>query len=172
MAEREKTPIKWFSIIFAIIAVVDVAILFNIPLLRQVTSFIFLTFIPGFLLLSCLKLNKLGLAEKIALSVGLSIAFAMFFGLAVSGLLLAMDYAKPLSTIPLLISFSIATIILTIIAYIRNRNLTISISNLKLTTEEKAFLIVPSLLPLLSIIGMRLMQSTDNNIFHLARHRH
>lgn len=158
------SPAKWFSLIIAIIALTNITVLLDIPVLRQIFGFILLTFIPGFLFLLVLKLNKLGFVERIVLSVGLSIAFSMFFGLAVSGLLLAIGYVQPLSTIPLLISFSTATIFLAVIAYVRNKDIAFSPSNLKLTTREKALLIVPSMFPLLSIVGMRIMNLTDNNV--------
>ena len=166
MTERRVSlsPTKWFVAIVTIIAVTNIAILLDIPVLRQISGFIFLTFIPGFLFLSVLKLNRLGLLEKIVLSVGLSVAFLMLFGLALNASLLALGYTKPLSTASLLISFSTATIVLAIFAYIRNKDITFSFSNLKLTTGEKAFLIVPALFPLLSIVGMRLMNLTDNNV--------
>ncbi|MBA7635600.1 hypothetical protein ES703_43204 [subsurface metagenome] len=166
MADRgiNLSPIKWLGLVITIIALTNMAILLNVPVLRQIFSFIFLAFIPGFLLLSVLKLNKLGLVEKIVLSVGLSVAFSMLFGLVVNGSLLAIGYTKPLSTISLLISFSTATIVLASIAYIRNRDTTFSFSNFKLTTREKKFLIVPALFPLVSIIGMRIMNLTDNNV--------
>jgi len=148
----------------ALLIATNLAVSLDIPILRQIFGFIFLTFIPGFLFLSILKLNRLGLVEKIVLSVGLSVAFSMFFGLALNSLLHAVGYAKPLSTASLLISFSTATIILAVIAYIRNRELTFSLSNLRLTTKEKLLLIVPSLFPLLSIVGTRIMNQTDNNV--------
>ena len=142
----------------------NLAVFLDIPILRQVLAFLFLTFVPGFLILSILKLNKLGLTEKIVLSVGLSVAFSMLFGLALNGSLLAIGYTQPLSTASLLISFSTATIIMAVIAYIRNKGITLSLSNLKLTTKEKALLIVPALFPLLSIAGTHIMNLTDNNI--------
>ncbi len=151
-----------FTLVFLIAT--DLTILFNIPVLRQVLAFLLLTFVPGALILFILKLNKLGLLEKIVLSVGLSVAFLILFGLALNTLLLAIGYTKPLSTASLLISFSIATIVLAVAAYIRNKEITFSPSNLKLTTREKALLILPSLLPLLSIAGMRIMNLSDNNI--------
>ncbi len=166
MAERgvNLSSIKWFGLVITIIALTNITIILDIPVLRQILGFIFLTFIPGFVLLSLLKLNRLGLLEKIVLSVGLSLAFLMLFGLLVNSLSLALGYTKPLSTVSLLISFSTATIILAIIAYIRNKAITFSSSNLRLTTREKALLILPSLFPLLSIVGMRIMNLTDNNI--------
>jgi len=156
------SPAKWFSSTITIIALTNIAVLLDIPVLRQISGFIFLTFIPGFLILLVLKLNRLGLLEKIVLSVGLSVAFSMFFGLAVNSSLLALGYTKPLSTVSLLISFSTATVILAVIAYIRNKDITFS--NLKLSAKEKALLIVPSLFPLLSIVGMHIMNLTDNNV--------
>src|SRR4030043_136102 len=106
------SPAKWFSSIIAIIVITNIACLLDIPVLRQISGFVFLTFIPGFLILLVLRLNRLGLLEKIVLSVGLSIAFAMFFGLAENILLLAIGFTRPLSSTPLLVSFSIAAVIL------------------------------------------------------------
>ncbi|MFC2035000.1 DUF2206 domain-containing protein [Chloroflexota bacterium] len=166
MTEREvsSSPAKWFGPIITIIVLTNIATFLDIPVLRQISGFILLTFVPGFLFLSILKLNNLGLVEKIVLSVGLSVAFSMFFGTALNGLLYAVGYSKPLSTVSLLIAFSTATIILAVIAYIRNRELAFSLSNLRLTTREKLLLIVPSLFPLLSIVGTRTMNLTDNNV--------
>ena len=167
MANREVNLswLKWLGLIITIIALINIMILLGIPVLGQIFGFIFLTFVPGFLILYILKLNKLGLLEKIVLSIGISITFSILFGLAVNNLLLVLGYARPLSTIPLLISFSTATIILAVIAYIRNKGVTLSLANLNLTTREKALLIVPSLFPLLSIVGMHIMNLTDNNAF-------
>jgi len=154
----------FFILVIMLLVLTVLAVILNIPVLRQVFGFIFLTFIPGFLFLSILKLNRLGLIEKIVLSVGLSVAFLMLFGLALNGSLLAIGYTKPLSTASLLISFSTATIILAVISYIRNKDIAFTFSSLKLTTGEKAFLIVPALFPLLSIVGMRIMNLTNNNV--------
>ena len=142
MADRgiNLSPIKWFGLVITIIALTNITILWGIPVLRQIFGFIFLTFIPGFLILLILKLNRLGLLEKIVLSVGLSVAFLMLFGLALNSSLLAVGYTRPLSTVPLLISFSTATIVLAIIAYIRNKGITFSFPSLKLTTREKMLL--------------------------------
>ena len=155
---------KYFLLFVALLILVDIAVALNIPVLRQVLSFVFLTFLPGWLIVHILRLNNLDLTTKIVLSIGLSVAFLMFFGLLVNSLLLALGYARPLSIVSLLISFNLASIVLAAVAYIRNRNITFSFLDLKLNTREKAFLIMPSLFPLLSIIGMRIMNLTDNNI--------
>jgi len=162
--EARLSATKWFSLVISIIVVVNITVIFDIPIIRQIVGFIFLTFIPGFLILLTLRLNRLGTVEKIVLSLGLSLAFSILFGLMVNTLLFTIGYAKPLATVSLLISFSIATIVLAVVAYLRNREITFSSPTLKLTTREKAFLIFPSLFPLLSIVGMRIMNLTDNNV--------
>jgi len=158
------SPAKWFSPIIAIIALTNIACLLDIPVLRQITGFVFLIFVPGFLILLVLRLNRLPLLEKIVLTVGLSVAFTMFFGLALNASLLAIGYTRPLSIVSLLISFSLVAIILAVIAYIRNKGSTFSLSGPRLTIKEKVFLIVPALFPLLSIAGTRVMNLTDNNV--------
>jgi len=155
---------SYFLSVISILIITNLVILLDIPILRQIFGLVFLVFVPGFFLLSILKLNKLGLLDKIVLSVGLSFAFVMLLGLLINNLLLAIGYPRPLSTNSLLISFSTATIILTIIAYIRNKDVTFSFFNFKLTNSEKSFLIVPALFPLLSILGMRFMNLTNNNM--------
>jgi len=165
MTERDVSlsPAKWTVSIIVFVALTSIAILLDIPFLRQISGFIFLAFVPGFLVLSILKLNKLGLVEKIVLTVGLSISFVMIFGILLNSLLLALGYVKPLSTITLLASFGLASIILALVAYISNKGTTLSFLDLKLSTREKALLIVPAMFPLLSIVGLGLMNLTEDN---------
>ena len=152
--------------LFCILLIIstDLAIFLNIPFLRQILGFLFLTFLPGLLILQILKLNKIGSIEKFVLSVGLSISFLMFFGLLINNLSLSLGYETPLSTIPLLISFNLAFIVLAIIGYKINKESIFSLPNIELSTYEKAFLIVPILFPALSVFGMHIMNTTDNNI--------
>ncbi len=156
-----------FILIFLILT--DLSIFLNIPILRQVLGFTFFTIIPGLLILYILRLNKLGLTERIVLSAGLSLSFLMFFGLFTNWVYPLFGYNTPLSTIPLILSFSVAILILGIIAYMRNRGGSFAnLPNLKLNTREKAFLLVPALFPLLSILGMYLMNATGNNVMLIA----
>lgn len=156
-----------FILIFLIFT--DLSIFLNIPILRQALGFTFFTIIPGLLIIYVLRLNRLGLTEIIVLSVGLSISFLMLFGLFVNFVYPFLGNNAPLSTNSLTLSFSVVILILAIIAYVRNRG--DSFANppdLKLNTKEKAFLLVPALFPLLSILGMYLMNTTDNNVMLMA----
>ena len=155
---------KVFAFIILLFILADLSILLNIPILRPLMGFLFLTILPGLLILRVLKLNKISSLEKFILSWGLSISFLMFFGLLINNLSLSLGYLTPLSVISLLISFNLAYILLAIIVSKINKNAVFSLPNLNLSTSEKAFLIVPVLFPALSISGMHVMNTTDNNI--------
>ncbi|MFC1985417.1 DUF2206 domain-containing protein [Chloroflexota bacterium] len=161
--QKGLTAKRLYLYILLLLAATVVAILLDIPILRQLLGFFFFTIVPGLLILHCLKLNKLGLAETIVLSVGLSITCLMFFGLFVDRLFFIASYTAPLSTKPLVLSFGVLVIILDIIAYHRNKSVSFFYLNITLDNTSKAFLLLPSLLPILSILGMHLMNSTSNN---------
>ena len=152
-----------FFIILSVLLIADIAIILNIPFLRQIFGFLFLTIVPGLLILQILNLNKLGFLEKFILVWGLSISFLMFFGLVLNNVSLAIGYLTPLSINSLLISFNIATFILAFIGYKMNKDMTFSLPNLNLSTSEKAFFIVPVLFPALTIFGTYIMNTTANN---------
>ena len=151
-------------IFIGLILLTDLAILLDIPYIRQILGFLFLTILPGLLILQILKLNKQRFTEKFVLTVGLSISFLMFFGLLLNKLSLGFGYKTPLSTVPLLVSFNLATIALILVAYRMNKDAVFSLPNIELSTSEKAFLIVPILFPALSIFGTYFMNTTNNNI--------
>ena len=154
----------WFALIISILLLTDLSIILNTPFLRQIIGFLFLTVLPGLLILQILKLNKIGYTEKFVLSVGLSVSFLMLFGLLINNISLSLGYLTPLSTISLLISFNLAIIVLILVAHRMDKGALFSLPNLNLNTSEKAFLIVPILFPALSIFGMHVMNTTDNNI--------
>lgn len=145
------------------------AVLLDMPILRQVLGFVFLTFIPGYIILCILKLNKLGSGERFVLSIGLSLFFSIFFGLVVNTLYFSCGYLTPLSTNSLLSSFSIILLILCIICYKTNTEaFSFHIIEFKTNTIENAFLLLPSILPFLSIYGIHEMNAFDNNTVLMA----
>ena len=75
---------EWLAVIISILFITDMAILLDIPFVRQIFGFVFLMFFPGLLILQILKLDKIDSLEKFILSWGLSISFLMFFGLLVN----------------------------------------------------------------------------------------
>ena len=155
---------EWLVFIILILLLADLVIFLNIPFLRQIFGFLFLTILPGLLILRILKLNKIDFLERFILTWGLSVSFLMFYGLLINNSSLSLGYETPLSTILLVISFNFAAIALTLGAHQMNKNAVFSLPDFNLSTSEKAFLIVPVLFPTLSIFGMHMMNTTDNNI--------
>ena len=134
----------------------DIAILLDIPILREIIVFIFLSFIPGFAILRLFKLKEISFLDTILFSVALSIAFVMFMGLLVNELYLFLGFSQPLSTIPLTVAISAFTLTVFFIEYRRDLSETLK---LKTSFEGKLKNVFPLsiilfLLPLLSAIGV------------------
>ena len=130
------------------------SILLDIPILRSIIVFFYLSFIPGFVLLRFFRLKKISFLDIILFSVGLSIAFLMFMGLLVNELYF-LGLSQPLSIIPLTVAISAFTFVFFFIDY-RHDSPKISISS-ESRRELKSFLPVSLLLvllPLLSIVGV------------------
>ncbi|MHA1834599.1 MAG: hypothetical protein ACTSV7_11510, partial [Candidatus Baldrarchaeia archaeon] len=72
-SKDEDSKLSIYTILFLQL-LACVAILLNIPVARQVIGFIYLTFVPGFIIIKLLKL-KLSRLETVLFSVGFSIAF-------------------------------------------------------------------------------------------------
>lgn len=160
---------RWLVGIIAVILLTTVAVVFDIPVLRQVLGFLYLTLLPGILILLSLRARKLALTEAFVLSVGISIAFIMFFGFLINHLLFSLGYTTPLSAKSLIFSFSPILILLAFIGYKRNKEAPpLSMSDFSLNTKEKLFLLLPSVFPFLSIFGMYFMNATSNNLILLV----
>ncbi len=84
----------------------DLSIFFDIPLIRQICGFFFLTILPGLLILQILKLNKTESIENFVIAVGISITFLMLFGLLINNISLSLDYETPLANKRSLDSFN------------------------------------------------------------------
>jgi len=155
---------RFVLLIFAFLLAANASIFLDIVILRQILGFVFLAFIPGIIILNILKLNKLGLTEKAILSIGLSISFVMFMGLFINCVYPIFGYSKPLTTDSILISFSVIMLLLAIIASLRNPSASfLGISKPNLNTSEKSLLLLPAFFPLLSILGMNIMNTANNN---------
>ncbi len=97
-----------------------ITILFNIPIVKQVIGFFYLTFIPGLVFLRLLRLKKFDTTETILFSVGLSVAFLMLTGLFINELCPVFDITQPLSSALLLITQSTIILVEIILSYILN----------------------------------------------------
>lgn len=94
----------------------------QIPILRPLITFIYLIFIPGIIILRCLKLHNLGNIETLLYAVGLSITTLMFIGFFINTVYPFFNISKPFSLFPLIITISIVEFILIILCYKIDQN--------------------------------------------------
>jgi uncharacterized membrane protein len=94
----------------------------GIPLLRQVVAFVYLTWVPGIVLLRILRVHKLGGIETLLLAVGLSIASVMFLGFAVNTVYPMLDLLEPIAEGPLLITLTVFVFAGAVVAYVVDRD--------------------------------------------------
>lgn len=143
---------------------------FETFLLRQIVGFICLSLIPGALTLRVLKIRGISNWERLFYSVGLSLFIVMLTGVLINFAYPLIGITKPITTWPLVITFTVIVFLLALLAYYRNKGNEIiaqkvpfnfkgyiSISNLYLT-----------LLPLLAVIGALVVTYFYNNTILLV----
>jgi uncharacterized membrane protein len=122
----------------------------NIPIIRQIIAFIYLSFIPGFVLLRILKLKEASVVDVVLFSVGLSIAFLMFAGLAINEMYSIFDISQPLSAVPLEIFLSLLTLILFFVGY--RQELTESLIPWRRSFEDRTDILLKSAIMFLPVM--------------------
>jgi uncharacterized membrane protein len=160
---------KWKSINFlaAILLLqfaVFVTVFFDVPVARQVICFIYFTFIPGFVFLKTLKLDKLDGVEIILFSVGLSVAFLMLAGLLVNEFSSLFGFLQPLSLVPLMIALNSLILIGMVLVYLKNKE--VEIWKIRLI-KASPFMLLLLFLPVLSIVGAMYVNIYRNNLLLL-----
>lgn len=128
-------------------------ILLNIPLLRQILVFVYLSFVPGIVLLKLFKL-RINLIESIVLSISLSIVFLMLVGLLINEVGYALGIMEPLSVIPMTLIFSVFVLSIFVIE-VKYGLFEFSSIKLNLVVTRDIFLLflLMLILPIISIIG-------------------
>ena len=135
----------------------DVTVILNVNIARQVLGFVYLLIVPGVLILRALQVNRLGSVETVLYSVGLSIASVMLLGLGVNqvGSFLAIP---TLSTMVLLLIMNAAVFVLCAIVFFLGSDIgTIHFFDLSLASLSTACF------PVLSIVGTILANATGRN---------
>jgi uncharacterized membrane protein len=147
--------------IFAAQFVMLAAVLLDIPIARQVIGFLYLSFIPGFLILRILRLDLKSKVDTVIFSVSLSIAFVMFIGFIVNELYPLIGFSRPLSFLSLLVTIGTVLLLMSLISYKRNAFVQ-SFSLVSTKQVLTSILFLP--LPFLAIYGALL---TNNLILNL-----
>jgi len=132
-----------------------IVMLLDIPIIREIVLFGYLSFVPGFVTLKVLRLKEFGLLYTFIFSVGLSLFALMFVGFLVNQLCLFIGFMQPLSAIPLMVALSSYVLVLYFIDYKNNFSINFTSLNQSLNVSKKYLHIIPLLviLPITSIIA-------------------
>jgi uncharacterized membrane protein len=138
----------------------------NIPIITQLTGFIYLTFIPGYLILRTLRIHDQGSVKSLLYAVGLSVSSVMFLGFLMNMILPGIGISTPISTQPLMIVLTLYVIILSIFSYIRDKDFkgTSKIDTSALHSPAFYFL---CLIPFLAVFGSYSMNIYNNNFLSM-----
>jgi len=104
-----------FMLIIHLLSFVSIGL--NIPILRQFFGFIYIAFIPGFVIVRVLRIKEKNIIDTLLFSVSLSIAFLMFTGLLMNELYPQFGVLRPLSTVPLTITITSLTLAIFFVDY-------------------------------------------------------
>ncbi|MGZ4951763.1 MAG: hypothetical protein ACXV5K_12120, partial [Halobacteriota archaeon] len=104
------------ALILSFIVLTDVFIILDVPVLRQVSSFALLTFLPGFLIIRMLQFGTTSL-EKTLFTIGLSVSFLFFVPLVMIFTFPILGISRPISLVPLATTFSVILGALSLAAY-------------------------------------------------------
>jgi len=166
--EIKKCLVLAGSLLLAMLGLIGLASLgFDIPVLRQIIGFAFLTFIPGILILRILKVHNVGVIESLVYSVGLSLAFIMFSVASINFIFPLIGIPRPISLLPITATLAVLTLILMAVAYSRDRDF-----KKPEKTAPKGKLYLPAtlfliLLLLLAVLGVALIDAFQNNVLLL-----
>jgi uncharacterized membrane protein len=123
------------ALTLSFIALTDIFIILDIPILRQVFGFALLTFLPGYLIIQILLFGRTSL-EKMLFLVGLSVSFLLFVPLLMNFVYPSLGISRPISLSPLVATFSVILAGLSLAAYEKGLNLQINTGGLKKLTGK------------------------------------
>jgi uncharacterized membrane protein len=165
--EIKKCLLTVGAIVLGLVGLIGLAALgFDVPVLRQVLGFLFLTLVPGSLILRILKIHNISTAESLVYSVGLSLAFVMFGGLLVNTVSPVLGITKPISLLPFVMAFTGLILVLAIIAFLRDKDFRPQVKSSWRPTLSPPYLFL-ILLPLMAVLGALLVNYYQNNILLL-----
>jgi len=135
----------------------------EIPILRQLIGILYLTFIPGLLLLRILKVQNLGSIETLLYSVGLSLSTLMSTGFLMNIFYPLFGIYNPISTKYLVATISLIVLIFCVVAYTVNSNFSNPnfITSYEILNPKLLFLCI---IPFFTIFGVYFRNIYNTNI--------
>ncbi len=135
----------------------------SVPVITEIVGIVYLSFLPGVLILTILKLNRFGISLTICYAVGISLIFNMMLGFIINVTFAFAGINTPLSTISLLITWSIVVALLTYLAY-RQRECFPALQTFRITELCSPHVLFFILLPVLAVLGALIVTHFQYNI--------
>jgi uncharacterized membrane protein len=139
----------------------------SIPIVQQLIGLVYLTFIPGILILAALRLRNLGIVEAVLYAVGLSITVVMSIGLVDTIVFNAVNVIKPFSSISVTSSVSLVVLVLCAIAYFRNRSHPKPLFNIEMLVPLTPTLFLITI-PFITVFSTYLVNTYNVNVGQFA----
>jgi uncharacterized membrane protein len=158
--------LNFLAIVVILQVVMYISLFLNYPIVRQVVGIVYLTFVPGLILIKLIKLDDLGTLEIVVFAVGFSIAFLMLSGLVINQFGYLVGLSFPLSTLPLSLFINTLIIAGAAVAHLRQGKIKKTFS-----VQPSSFspsLLLLTLIPVLSVIGVYFVNTTGNSLILIA----
>lgn len=157
---------RFFTLVYAVqlavFGVIGAAMMgFDLPVLRPLICFIYLMFIPGYLILRALKVHDLETIDTLLYSAGCSIAALMFSGVILNAIGPVFQVEKPLSILPVTVTLSGLVLLLSVVCYIRDRDF----SNQRLIDIRHLF--SPPAMLLGIVLGLVIVATYVMNVYNV-----
>lgn len=157
-----KPPISLLIVLTMQLALLA-AVFLNIAVARQIIGILYLTFLPGFIILKLLNVGELDTIEGALFSIGFSIAFLMLLGLFLNQFGPFAGISEPLSMVPMMGSISSFVLAGELVSYFRvAHGSSFSVIG-KIELKPLIFLIIP----VLSVVGALCVAINGTNSFLL-----
>jgi uncharacterized membrane protein len=140
----------------------------DVPVIRQITGFVFITFIPGILLLRILKIHNINIVESIVYSVGLSLSLIML-GLALADVTLPLvGIRQPLAPVATILTLAALYTVLMALAWLQERRAELpNITKTRPALSLNSVLFMVLILALV-VVGVKVSDLTGNNLIIIA----
>jgi uncharacterized membrane protein len=141
---------------------------FNIPIFRQFFGLISLLVIPGFLIILLFNIRCGNIWEYLAMSLGISIAFIMFFGLFINQLFVLFKLANPLGVQNVVVLLTSSCLGMIIIIFHKKNTKIFFIPEDDQHLPSWVSLLFPIIFPILSAAGAIILNLGGSNIIALT----
>ena len=165
MTSFPNKSIGFIAIVLFIQFALDITVILNIPVARQIIGFVYFTFVPGLLIVKILRMDKLNSLETVLFSAGFSLAFLLLFGLFINFFLPLLNVTNPLSVVPLTVMFNVVVVLGTVIVFSRNADA--RIFNFKFSARYLLVILLLIFIPILSVTGAIFANVYDSNLILL-----